>query len=166
MRLDSALKKKSSPIYLGPRNLHTILMHWMSVKLADNFQIRKHSWPCLFHIKVLEDESHFHLHCNSTNFNIWKRELYRIIRNGKKYMLTSSTLKLVENIWLFILQSLKLRTKDLWNVPLYLLIMYVVQIYLLFSYVSYTVRHSRHYDMVDRYGISMSQMTTDMFHLS
>jgi hypothetical protein len=40
--------------------------------------------PCLFHIKVLEDESHFHLHCNSTNFNIWKRKLYRIIRNGKK----------------------------------------------------------------------------------
>jgi hypothetical protein len=24
------------------------LMHCMSVKLADNFQIRKHSWPCLF----------------------------------------------------------------------------------------------------------------------
>jgi len=22
----------------------------MSVKLADNFQIREHSWPCLFHI--------------------------------------------------------------------------------------------------------------------
>jgi len=38
-------KKKSSPIYLG-----TILMRWMSVKLADNFQIREHSWPCLFHI--------------------------------------------------------------------------------------------------------------------
>ena len=43
-------KKKSSPIYLDPKNLDTILMHWMSVKLADNFQIRKHSWPCLFHI--------------------------------------------------------------------------------------------------------------------
>ena len=26
------------------------LMHWMSVKLPDNFQIREHSWPCLFHI--------------------------------------------------------------------------------------------------------------------
>jgi hypothetical protein len=25
-------------------------MHWMSVKLADNFQVREHSWPCLFHI--------------------------------------------------------------------------------------------------------------------
>jgi hypothetical protein len=25
-------------------------MHWMSVKLPDNFQIREHSWPCLFHI--------------------------------------------------------------------------------------------------------------------
>jgi hypothetical protein len=22
------------------------LMHWMSVKLPDNFQIREHSWPC------------------------------------------------------------------------------------------------------------------------
>jgi hypothetical protein len=48
MRLDSTLKK-SSPIYLGPKNLAPILMHWMSVKLADNFQIREHSWPCLFH---------------------------------------------------------------------------------------------------------------------
>jgi hypothetical protein len=26
-------------------------MHWMSVKLPDNFQICEHSWPCLFHIK-------------------------------------------------------------------------------------------------------------------
>jgi hypothetical protein len=25
-------------------------MHWMNVKLADNFQIREYSWPCLFHI--------------------------------------------------------------------------------------------------------------------
>jgi hypothetical protein len=25
-------------------------MHWMSVKLPDNFQIHEHSWPCLFHI--------------------------------------------------------------------------------------------------------------------
>jgi hypothetical protein len=25
-------------------------MHWMSVKLPDNFQIREHSWPSLFHI--------------------------------------------------------------------------------------------------------------------
>ena len=23
-------------------------MHWMSMKLADNFQIREHSWPCMF----------------------------------------------------------------------------------------------------------------------
>ena len=40
--------KKSSPIYLGPKNLNT-LMHWMSVKLSDNFQMREHSWPCRFH---------------------------------------------------------------------------------------------------------------------
>jgi hypothetical protein len=48
MRLDSTLKKLS-PIYLSPKNLAPILMHWMSVKLADNFQIREYSWPCLFH---------------------------------------------------------------------------------------------------------------------
>ena len=35
-RYISALKKSSS-IYIGPKNLDTILMHWMSVKLADNF---------------------------------------------------------------------------------------------------------------------------------
>jgi len=49
MRLDSTLKK-SSPIYLSPNNIAPILMHWMSVKLADKCQIREHSWPCLFHI--------------------------------------------------------------------------------------------------------------------
>ena len=27
-------------------------MHWVRVKLPDNFQIREHSWPCLFHITV------------------------------------------------------------------------------------------------------------------
>jgi hypothetical protein len=43
MRLDLTLKK-SSPIYLGPKNLDTILMHWMSVKLADNFQIRQNDF--------------------------------------------------------------------------------------------------------------------------
>jgi hypothetical protein len=26
--------------------------------------------------------------------------------------------------------------------------------------------YCRHHDLVDRYGISVSQMTTDMFHLS
>ena len=29
-----------------------------------------------------------------------------------------------------------------------------------------TRKHGRHHDLVDRYGISVSQMTTDMFHLS
>ena len=29
-------------------------MHWMSVKLPDIFQMREHSWPCRFHIKVNE----------------------------------------------------------------------------------------------------------------
>ena len=32
--------------------------------------------------------------------------------------------------------------------------------------VSSNSSYSRHHDMVDRYGISVSQMTTDMFHLS
>ena len=32
--------------------LADILMYWMSVKLADNFQIREHSWPCLIHINI------------------------------------------------------------------------------------------------------------------
>jgi len=27
-------------------------MHWMSVKLADNFQIRELSWSCRFHITI------------------------------------------------------------------------------------------------------------------
>jgi hypothetical protein len=26
--------------------------------------------------------------------------------------------------------------------------------------------YGRHHDLIDRYGISVSQMTTDMFHLS
>jgi hypothetical protein len=42
--------KNVIPIYLDPKNLDTILRHWMSVKLADNFQIHEHSLPCLFHI--------------------------------------------------------------------------------------------------------------------
>ena len=46
-RYISALKK-SPPIYLDPKHIDTILMHWMSVKLTDNFQIREYSWPCLF----------------------------------------------------------------------------------------------------------------------
>ena len=45
-------KKKSSQTCLGPKNIDTILMHWMSLKSADNFQIREHSWSRLFHINV------------------------------------------------------------------------------------------------------------------
>ena len=44
-------KKKSSPIYLSPKK--SLLMHWMSVKLPDNFQMREHSWPCWFHINTM-----------------------------------------------------------------------------------------------------------------
>jgi len=33
-------------------------------------------------------------------------------------------------------------------------------------HLSKTKLYSRHYDLVDRCGISMSQVTTDMFHFS
>ena len=50
MRLDSALKK-SRPQFISAQKISTLLMHWMSVKLPDNFQMREHSWRCRFHIK-------------------------------------------------------------------------------------------------------------------
>jgi hypothetical protein len=31
--------------------VHTLSYLWMNVKLTDNFQIRQHSWLCLFHIR-------------------------------------------------------------------------------------------------------------------
>jgi hypothetical protein len=46
-RYISALKYVVPDIFRS-KKLGTILMHWMSVKLADNFQIREHSWPFLF----------------------------------------------------------------------------------------------------------------------
>ena len=49
MRLDSALKKVV-PNVSRPKKSRHFLMHWMSVKLPDNFQMREHSWPCRFHI--------------------------------------------------------------------------------------------------------------------
>jgi hypothetical protein len=52
-RFGPKTKKKSSPIYLGPKHVDTIFMQWMSVKLADNFQIREHSWPCLLQLSEL-----------------------------------------------------------------------------------------------------------------
>jgi hypothetical protein len=27
-------------------------VHWMRMKLPDNFHIREHLWPCLFHIMI------------------------------------------------------------------------------------------------------------------
>ena len=52
MRLDQ-VPKKNRPQYILAQNISTLLMHWMSVKLPDNFQMREHSWPCRFHITVL-----------------------------------------------------------------------------------------------------------------
>ena len=43
-------KKKSSPNISRPKKSWHFLMHWMSVKLPDNFQMCEHSWPCRFHI--------------------------------------------------------------------------------------------------------------------
>ena len=34
-----------------PKKSRHFLIHWMSVKLPDNFLMREHSWPCRFHIK-------------------------------------------------------------------------------------------------------------------
>jgi hypothetical protein len=48
LELLPVMNVKSRPRYISAQEISTILMHWMSVKLADNFQIRKHSWPCLF----------------------------------------------------------------------------------------------------------------------
>ena len=46
-------KKKVVPNISQLKKSRHFLMHWMSVKLPDNFQMREHSWPCLFHIKTL-----------------------------------------------------------------------------------------------------------------
>jgi hypothetical protein len=45
----TSLKKVVPNISRSKKSRH-FLMHWMSVKLPDNFQMRKHSWPCRFHI--------------------------------------------------------------------------------------------------------------------
>jgi hypothetical protein len=34
--------------HLEPKKSRHFLMHWMNVKLPDNFQMREHSWPCRF----------------------------------------------------------------------------------------------------------------------
>jgi hypothetical protein len=47
---------KSRPWYISAQKSRHFLMHWMSVKLPDNFQTYEHSWPCPFHIKNVENE--------------------------------------------------------------------------------------------------------------
>jgi hypothetical protein len=42
---------KSRPQYISAQKIS--LMHWMSVKLPGNFQMRDHSWPCRFHINTI-----------------------------------------------------------------------------------------------------------------
>ena len=42
--------KKVVPDISRPKHFDAMLMHWLSVKSADNFQIRAHSWLRLFHI--------------------------------------------------------------------------------------------------------------------
>jgi hypothetical protein len=48
-------KKQKEQIKVVPHISRHFLMHWMSVKLPDNFQMREHSWPCRFHIYDLVD---------------------------------------------------------------------------------------------------------------
>jgi hypothetical protein len=43
--------KKVIPNISRPKKSQHFLMHWMSVKLPDNFQMLKLSWPCRFHIR-------------------------------------------------------------------------------------------------------------------
>ena len=52
-------KKKVVPNISRPKKSRHFLMHWMSVKLPDNFQMREHSWPCRFHIKYTYKVEHF-----------------------------------------------------------------------------------------------------------
>jgi hypothetical protein len=42
--------KKNFPNISRPKKSQHFLLHWMSVKLPDNFQMREHSWACRFHI--------------------------------------------------------------------------------------------------------------------
>ena len=58
-RYISALKKRR-PRYISAQKF---LKHCMSVKLADNFQIREHSWPCLFHIMQASASSLWYKMC-------------------------------------------------------------------------------------------------------
>jgi hypothetical protein len=52
--------KKVVPDISQLKNIDTILMHWMSVKSADNFQIREHSWPRLFRWNASVKSQHVH----------------------------------------------------------------------------------------------------------
>ena len=64
MRLDSALKK-IVPNISRPKKSRHFLTHWMSVKLPDNFQMREHSWPCRFHIRLYLDSETSSEYCES-----------------------------------------------------------------------------------------------------
>ena len=46
--------KQVVPDISRPTNIDTNLMHWMSVKSADNFQIREYSWPHPFHFILFQ----------------------------------------------------------------------------------------------------------------
>jgi hypothetical protein len=45
--------EKVAPDISRPKKSRHFLMHWMSMKLPDNFQIQEHSWPCMFHINIV-----------------------------------------------------------------------------------------------------------------
>jgi hypothetical protein len=56
-------KKVAVPNISRPKKSRHFLMHWMSVKLPDNFQMREHSWPCRFHIISLSIASCYRCAC-------------------------------------------------------------------------------------------------------
>ena len=64
-------------------------MHWMSVKLPDNFQMREHSWPCRFHIILGIEDLHvsvgFPPYICTYIYNILKLTRYYLLYFDSQY---------------------------------------------------------------------------------
>jgi hypothetical protein len=64
-----------NPKYISrPNKSRHFLMHWMSVKLPDYFQMCEHSWPCRFHIMRVECVSVLHGTCLQSVENVFIRQ--------------------------------------------------------------------------------------------
>jgi hypothetical protein len=50
LRRSSLVECEVVPNISRPKKSRLFLMHWMSVKLPDNFHMPEYSWPCRFHI--------------------------------------------------------------------------------------------------------------------